>query len=199
MENLVTEPDMSYCNYTYADYLKWTIQERFELIKGKVFKMSPGQATKHQWVVGHIFYKLYNFLKDDKPCKVFVAPFDIRLPRQSKDDASITTVVQPDVSVVCDAEKIDARGIIGAPDIVVEVLSPGNNRKELAHKYEIYQESGVKEYWLVHPTEKTFFRYILDENRQYQPQQLLTIGDKVTTSVLPGFVLDLDDVFEDID
>jgi len=199
MENLVTEPDMSYSNYTYADYLKWTIQERFELIKGKVFKMSPGPATRHQWVVGHIFYRLYNFLKDDKPCKVFVAPFDIRLPRQSKDDASITTVVQPDVSVVCDAEKIDARGIIGAPDIVVEVLSPGNNRKELANKYEIYEESGVKEYWLVHPTEKTFFRYILDENGQYQPQQLLTIGDKVTTSVLPGFVLDLDDVFEDID
>lgn len=197
MESIVNEPDMSYGKYTYADYLKWTIEERFELIKGKVFKMSPGPATKHQVMVGFVFNKLYNHLQG-KSCKVFVAPFDVRLPRKSVDDKSITTVLQPDVCVVCDPSKIDERGIIGAPDIVVEILSPGNNRKELANKYEVYEEAGVKEYWIIHPTEKTFFRYLLDAEGKFQPQRLLTMGDEVRSDVLPDFVLDLEEAFKDV-
>ena len=197
MESIVNEPDMSYGKYTYADYLKWTIEERFELIKGKVFKMSPGPATKHQVMVGFVFNKLYNHLQG-KSCKVFVAPFDVRLPRKSVDDKSITTVLQPDVCVVCVPSKIDERGIIGAPDIVVEILSPGNNRKELANKYEVYEEAGVKEYWIIHPTEKTFFRYLLDAEGKFQPQRLLTMGDEVRSDVLPDFVLDLEEAFKDV-
>ena len=182
--------------YTYADYLKWEFDERLELIRGKIFRMSPGPNTFHQQVVGVVYYNIYAYLKN-KPCRVFVAPFDIRFPRRSKDDREIETVLQPDICVICDPAKIDERGGIGAPDIVVEILSPGNNKKELKNKYGIYEEAGVLEYWILHPVEKTFLRYTLDENRKFQLADFLTLGDMLTTSILPGFSLSLDEVFED--
>ena len=182
--------------YTYADYLKWEFDERLELIRGKIFKMSPGPNTSHQQVAGVVYNSLYNFLKQ-KSCRVFVAPYDIRFPRRSKDDKEITTVLQPDICVVCDRAKIDERGGIGAPDIVIEILSPGNNKKELKNKYEVYEEAGVLEYWILHPIEKTFLRYMLDKNKKFQLSDFLTLGDNVTTSVLPGFSLSLDEVFAD--
>jgi len=137
---VVTEPDFSYGEYTYADYLRWTIEERLELIKGKIFKMSPTPSSAHQRVSQWLNKELLIFL-DGKTCEVFTAPFDVRLPKKSKRDEDIVTVVQPDLCVVCDPSKIDKRGCIGAPDIVVEVLSPSNNRKELKNKYEVYEES----------------------------------------------------------
>jgi Uma2 family endonuclease len=179
--------------YTYADYLKWTFDERLELIKGKIFKMSPAPGSVHQLISGAIFAELYNYLKG-KPCKVFHAPFDVRLNKCSINNKDIQTVVQPDISVVCNPLKIDEKGCLGAPDIVVEILSPGNNKKELQNKYEVYEENGVLEYWIIHPSEKTFLRYSLVENR-YQASRLLTTGDEVITPILPGFVLKLDELF----
>ena len=123
-------------------------------------------------------------------------PFDVRLPKKSKEDAAIFTVVQPDVVLVCDPNKLDKRGCIGAPDIVVEILSPGNNKKELQNKYEVYEESGVKEYWIVSISDQTFFKYILNEEGKFVPTKLLTTGDVVTTPILPGFTLDLEMVFK---
>jgi len=181
--------------YTYADYLKWTFDERLELIKGKIFNMSPAPGSIHQFVSGAIFNELYNYLKN-KPCHVMCAPFDVRLKRRSGDDKDITTVVQPDLCVVCDPKKIDARGCLGSPDIVVEILSPGNNKKELQNKYEVYEEAGVLEYWIIQPIEKTFLKYTLI-NGSFQPSRLLTIGDEVTTPILPGFALSLDELFAD--
>src|SRR5690606_39235284 len=108
----------------------------------------------------------------------YTAPFDVRLPKKSRADKEIFTVVQPDICVICDPEKLDDRGCIGAPDIVVEILSPGNNRKELRNKHEIYEESGVKEYWIVWPIEKTFMKYVLDEQGKYQPSRIMTLGDE---------------------
>jgi Uma2 family endonuclease len=125
----VTEPDFSYGEYTYADYLKWTIEERLELIKGKIFRMSPAPDRKHQELVANLHGYLWSFLRE-KTCKAFVAPFDVRLSRESQRDEDVITVVQPDVCVVCDHAKLDKRGCIGAPDIVIEVLSPSNNRIE---------------------------------------------------------------------
>jgi Uma2 family endonuclease len=119
------------------------------------------------------------------------------LPKKSNEDKDIVTVVQPDICVVCDLSKLDERGCIGAPDIVVEILSPGNNRKELKNKYEVYEEAGIKEYWIIHPQEKTFFKYLLDENGKYQSSHLLTLGDEVSSDILPSFVLKLDEVFKD--
>ena len=183
--------------YTYADYLKWTFDERLELIKGKIFKMSPAPSSGHQSVSGAVFSEIYNHLKK-KPCKVFSAPFDVRLIWRSADDKDIVTVIQPDICVICDLKKIDTKGCIGSPDIVIEILSPGNNTKELQNKYEVYEEAGVLEYWIIHPLEKTFFKYILT-NGQFQSSRMLTIGDEVTTPILPGFALNLEELFAEID
>ncbi len=183
--------------YSYADYLKWDIEERLELIRGKVFKMSPAPSRSHQELSLIVTRELAVYLKR-KPCKVYAAPFDVRIPRKSKDDQDIITVLQPDICVICDSTKLDDKGCIGAPDIVVEILSPGNNRKELQSKYEIYEEAAVKEYWIIHPTEKTFLKYELSEDGKFFASRLLTIGDLVETPVLPGFVLNLEEVFEEL-
>ena len=119
--------------YTYADYFKWKFEERVELIRGRIFKMSPAPSRIHQKLSGHLFNKLSNFL-EGKKCEVYSAPFDVRIPRKSKDDKDIITVLQPDICVVCDTSKLDARGCLGVPDIVIEILSPGNNTKELKNK-----------------------------------------------------------------
>lgn len=128
---------------------------------------------------------------------MFTAPFDVRFPKESQADKDIYTVLQPDICVICDPEKIDGRGCIGAPDIVEEILSPGNNKTELLHKYKVYEEFGVKEYWVLSPSEKTFLKYTLDEQGRYQPSKLFTLSEEVSSSVLPRFVLNLDEVFED--
>jgi Uma2 family endonuclease len=179
--------------YTYADYYKWKFEERVELIKGRIFKMSPAPNRMHQVVAGKIHIKIGVFLNNN-PCQVYMAPFDVRLPRKSKDDKDIITVLQPDLCVICDPSKLDSRGCVGAPDIVVEVLSPSNNKKELQNKYEVYEESGIKEYWVVMPSEKTMLVYTLT-NGKYVPSRLMVSGDLITSSVLPGFSMDLTDVF----
>jgi Uma2 family endonuclease len=194
MEMQFSDLDLSK-TYTYADYLKWTFDERLELIKGKIFKMSPAPGSGHQRLSLRLTLWLGNYL-NGKPCELFTAPFDVRLTRRSKNDKDIITVVQPDICVICDPGKIDEKGCLGAPDIVVEILSPGNNKKELQNKFEVYEEAGVLEYWIIHPLEKTFFKYLLTEN-SFRPARLLTIGDEVTTPILPGFVLKLEELFAD--
>ncbi len=181
--------------YTYADYLKWTFDERLELIKGKIFTMSPAPGSVHQRLSFRLTLWIGNYL-EGKPCELFSAPFDVRLVRRSVDDKDIITVVQPDICVICDPKKVDAKGCIGAPDIVVEILSPGNNKTELQNKYEVYEEAGVLEYWIIHPVEKTFTKYILTDGN-FQPSRILTIGDEVTTTILPGLVISLDNLFAD--
>jgi len=189
----VREPDMSFNGYTYADYLTWTIPEMVELIKGRVFKMAAAPRRRHQAVAGEVFKRISIFL-EGKNCKVYIAPFDVRLPVHSRKNEDIYTVVQPDICVICDATKLDDAGCIGAPDIVIEILSPGNNRKELQNKYEVYEESGVQEYWVIHPDEQTLLIYTL-VNGKYQASKLFTVGDFITTPILPDFVLDLELVF----
>jgi len=179
--------------YTYADYLKWQFEERVELIKGKVFELAAPNRI-HQGVTGKIFLKIGMFL-ESSPYFVYQAPFDVRFPRKSKEDKDVITVLQPDICVICDATKLDERGCIGAPDIVVEVLSPGNKAKELCFKYEVYEESGVKEYWIVSPQDETCVINTLQQGK-YQASRVMTYGDTVTSSVLPGFQLDLTELFE---
>ncbi len=191
----LNEPDYTYNGeYTYADYLKWTIEDRLELIKGKIFKMSPVPNLVHQRLSGDIHGIIWSFLRDKK-CQVFSAPFDVRLPRKSRANEDIITVVQPDICVVCDPGKLDDKGCIGAPDIVIEILSPGNSAKELRNKYEVYEESGVNEYWIVSPPQETLLIYLL-ENGKYKASRPLTTGDVATSEILPGFELDLDEVFK---
>jgi Uma2 family endonuclease len=183
--------------YSYANYLNWLFPERVELIKGKIFKMSPAPSSVHQEVIGNIFLKLGNFLKK-QACKVYVSPFDVRFPKDSNNDKAIFTVLQPDICVICDRSKIDAHGCIGAPDLVVEVLSPGNSKMELLNKYKVYEEFGVKEYWVVSQSDQNILIYTLNEEGKFQPSKIFTFSEKITSSVLPGFELALDDVFEDL-
>ncbi len=182
--------------YTYADYLTWTFDDRLEILKGKLFKMTPAPSRIHQEVTIIIARELSQFLKGN-PCRIYTAPFDVRLSRKNAADEAVTTVFQPDICVICDLSKLDDRGCVGAPDIVVEILSPGNNKKELRNKYEIYEEAGVLEYWIIWPLEKTFLKYTLNEAGKYTASRVLTLGDEVTTPVLPGFVLNLEEVFEE--
>lgn len=191
----VNEPDIEYGHYSYADYLTWKIDDMMELIRGKAFKWAaaaPGMS--HQKVSLRLASALFTFLKG-KPCQVFRAPFDVRFPVKSKKSDEIDTVLQPDLCVVCDESKLDEAGCIGAPDLVVEILSPGNNRKELKLKYEVYEESGVKEYWVIHPTEQTLLVYTL-VNGKYQPSGLFVAGDVVESTCIEGFKLNLEEIFE---
>ncbi|TVP50371.1 MAG: Uma2 family endonuclease [Mongoliibacter sp.] len=197
-KNLVEEPYSEYGSYTYADYLTWEIDHMVELIKGKVFRQAAAAPRRiHQELVLKIGVQLGGLLKG-KTCKVYVAPFDVRLPVKSKKHQDITTVVQPDICVVCDHGKLDELGCVGAPDLIMEILSPSNNKKELQNKYEVYEESGVKEYWIIHPYEKTLLVYTL-VNGKYIPSRLFTLGDLVPSQCIEGFVLDLDELFEGLE
>ena len=180
--------------YTYADYLKWDFKERVELIMGKLFKMSPALSNRHQIISMHISGDLYGYLKG-KSCRVYVAPFDVRLPRKSKDDDDIITVVQPDICVVCDSSKLDAKGCLGAPDIVVEILSPSNNLIELNNKFDLYESAGVKEYWIVLPQDNTFLVNTLTNGKYVTGRPL--VSGVLTSDILPGFSLDLSELFAD--
>ena len=192
----VNEPDLSFGNYSYADYLKWTMDEMVEIIKGRVYKLSAPKRV-HQTISIRISSKIFNLLEGQK-CKVYSAPFDVRLPVKSRKNEDIFTVVQPDICVICDPTKLDDAGCIGAPDLIIEILSKGNNKKELQNKYEVYEESGVKEYWIVAP-EGQFMQVYTLVNGKYQPSKLLTLGDEIITPILPGFVLNLDEVFANLD
>ena len=192
---LLTDLDINK-TYTYADYFKWRFEERVELIKGRIFRMSPAPNRMHQKLSGHIFTRLSVFL-DGKKCQVYSAPFDVRLPRKSKEDREIITVLQPDICVICDLEKLDERGCVGAPDLVVEILSPGNNSKELKNKYEVYEESGVREYWVVSPQDQTFTVYKL-VNGTFQASRTMVEGDMVKSVAIEGFSLDLSDLFKNL-
>ena len=184
--------------YSYANYLNWLFDDRVELIKGKIFKMSPAPSRLHQEISRNIFLEIGNFLQD-QPCKVYCAPFDVRFPKESKADRDVYTVLQPDICIICDKRKLDDRGCIGAPDLVVEILSPGNTKVELLHKYQVYQEFGVKEYWVVSQSDQSILIYTLNEYGKFQPSKIFTLSEKITSTVLPGFELALDDVFGDVD
>ncbi len=179
--------------YTYADYLLWKFEERVELLKGKIFEMSPAPSTKHQEVSFNLGLELGIFFKN-QPCKVFSAPFDVRLETKGKKDEEIITVVQPDLCVVCDKNKLDEKGCIGAPDLVVEILSPGNSKKEIKNKFELYEQAGVKEYWLVHPLEENVTIFIL-KNGEYVGVKPV-VDDYITSHLFQNLKIHTDEVFK---
>lgn len=191
----VNEIDFS-AEYNYSTYLRFAFEERLEIIKGQLYRMSPAPSRVHQTILGNLHLKIGQFLHK-QPCKVFLAPFDVRFPKKSTADKDIFTVLQPDICIICDKSKLDDRGCIGAPDLVVEILSPGNNQKELVKKYDVYEEFGVKEYWVVSPSEQTLLIYTLNSVGKFFPSKLLTVGEKAYSNVLNGFELIIDELFED--
>lgn len=182
--------------YTYADYLKWTFQERLELIRGKIYAMSPAPNRKHQVIFGHLFNAFYVHL-EEASCQVYGAPFDVRLiPRKKDKTGKIHTVVQPDICVICDLEKLDDAGCLGAPDLIVEILSPGNTKKEMKEKKEVYEENGVKEYWIVHPTDEYILQYNL-ENGKFVGGTHYFDDEIVTSTSVEGFKTTVSKILEE--
>ena len=175
--------------YSYADYLVWKIKERVELLKGKILEMSAPSPI-HQEISGNLQGALFVFLKNSK-CKLYTAPFDVRFPQ--KGESQVYTVVQPDLCVVCDFEKIDSKGCVGAPDLVVEILSPGNSKKEMKSKFALYQEEGVREYWIVDPERELVFVYVAD-NKKFKPT-IPIADDYVYSTIFPDFKIHTSDLF----
>ena len=194
MVNQINQIDFNQ-EYTFADYLTWKFSERVELIKGKLFKMSPAPNLYHQQVSGAIFNQLYNFFANQK-CQVFSAPFDVRFPKNKTEvaDIAINDVVQPDICVICDVSKLDTRGCLGAPDLIVEILSLRTNKKDLNDKKNLYEKNQVQEYWVVHPTDGTLLQYSLEAD-QYQFKGVYTTGDTVISTAIEGLNLTLIKIF----
>lgn len=182
--------------YTYADYLTWKFKERVELYKGKLMKMSPAPSFSHQDISAHLTYRIFNYFQS-KPCKVLSAPFDVRLKDSKKPvtDDEYNTVVQPDITVICDLEKIDERGCKGSPDLVVEILSPGNSKKEMGVKFDLYQENKIPEYWIVEPANQTILVYYLKDGK-YNNDRPLGIDSKIQSKLFPKLDFELKSIFE---
>lgn len=178
--------------YTYADYLTWDEVTRYELIDGVPYMMAPAPSPVHQEINVELIRQLANYLHG-KPCKVFTAPFDVRLNAEEGDD----TVVQPDISVICDPSKIDERGCKGAPDMIIEIISPSSINHDQFVKQDLYRQAGVREYWIVYPEYQKVQVYLLQDgmyiSKPYKEKGVVPV------SVLENCTIDLGTVFPSVE
>ena len=184
--------------YTYAEYLTWADDKLRELLDGFIRLMSPAPKLKHAVISRKIAVPMVNFIdKNNGDCQVFYAPFDVRLPRNPNETANnqIYTVVQPDICVVCDNSKLDEDGCLGAPDMVVEILSLSSQRYDLNEKFNLYEAAGVKEYWVVSPKEKGINVFILQENGKYDAGTVYEGNVQVPVQTLKGLNLNTEVLF----
>jgi len=181
--------------FSYDDYSNWRGEERWELIDGVAYDMSPAPSRLHQEVLLKIVRPIADFL-DDTPCEAYVAPFDVRLPEDPEaSDRETFTVVQPDIVVVCDKSKLDERGCKGPPDLVIEILSPATAAKDMKIKRDLYERHGIREYWLVHPTDKTVMVYRMGTENEYGKAIICAGEDIVKSGALEGLKIGMTDVF----
>jgi len=178
-------------HHTYGEYLTWSDDHREELIDGVAYvREPPAPSPTHQELVGELHHEIRGAL-EGKPCRVYIAPLDVRLPKSDEADEKIDTVVQPDVFIVCDRRKIDQRGMRGAPDWLAEVLSPSTASHDQIIKVPVYERAGVPEVWLIHPTDRTLAIYRLEDGRYGRPTILELKGQTALTAV-PGVSIDWD-------
>ena len=185
-------------HYTYADYLTWIDDKRRELINGIIKMMSPAPRPIHAEININIAFELKSAIKRNKgKCKIYHAPFDVRFPRNGETaNDKVDTVVQPDICIVCDLSKIDKRGCCGAPDMIVEVLSFSTAKKDMTEKFSLYEEFGVKEYWIVNPEEETILSFILQEDGKYDAGTIYEFEGKIPVYIFDNYQIDLNDIFE---
>ncbi|GHT42823.1 hypothetical protein AGMMS49965_15220 [Bacteroidia bacterium] len=200
----VCEPPMEYGYasprlYTYADYLTWTDDKRREIINGVVYDLFSAPSRWHAKISTDIVSAVHWFIKKRKgKCKVYHAPFDVRFPKKGEvADNKIYTVVQPDICVVCDPAKLDEAGCIGAPDLIVEVQSPSTAKRDLQEKFQLYEESGVREYWVVYPRVKGLTVFLLQDDGKYDAGTTYEFTGKVPVSIFKGLEIDLEELFEE--
>lgn len=180
--------------FTYADYLTWPDDERWEIIDGVAYNMSPSPTVNHQEALLDLGTQLRMFLRG-KPCRV-IPDCDVLLPKSAEADAEIRTVVQPDISVVCSPEKIEGKRIRGAPDMVIEVISPGSASYDHVKKKYMYERAGVREYWLVDPESRAVAVYTFDPaTGRFAEGSLIENAGKIPVATLPGLEIDFSTVF----
>ena len=183
--------------FSYKDYLSWDEDnERWELIDGIAYDMSPAPTRRHQGISRNISRLLSNYL-EEKECSIYAAPFDVRLPVGFQTDNEINTVVQPDISVFCDEDKLDDKGAVGAPDLIIEILSPSTAVKDLREKFFLYEKVGVKEYWIVDPANETLTVYILNEKGKYPRGKVYAGEDIVKVRIFKDLEIKMEEVFKD--
>ncbi|EGD52093.1 protein of unknown function DUF820 [Thermoanaerobacter ethanolicus JW 200] len=181
--------------YTYADYLTWSEEERWEIINGVPY-LQAAPTWQHQAVLLELARQFANYLQD-KSCRVFTAPFDLRIPEANEKDEETTNVVQPDIIIICDNSRLKKTGYYGVPELIIEVVSPSTGQKDKIEKFNLYEKAGVKEYWIVEPDEKVVMVFTLEEGRYGRPQ-MYSEEDKVKVSIFDNLVIELKPVFERI-
>ena len=193
-ETKIKEPEaLNGSHYTYADYLNFDFDEMVEIIRGKIFRMSPAPGSLHQKVSRNLCGVAYNYFKN-KPCQFFNAPFDVILPKKRKDFMDSDKVVQPDIAVICNSDIIQEKGCFGVPDWIIEILSPHTAKKDIQDKFDLYEEAGVKEYWIIEPSNKTVEVFFL-HNDKYQRIKAYTVPDHVSPQLFPDLTFVLNEVF----
>lgn len=181
--------------FTYADYLTWSDEERWEIVDGMAYAMSPAPSQSHQLISGNLYRQIAVHLHG-KPCKTFYSPFDVRFSENlNQSDNYVDTVVQPDIIVVCDPEKLEERGCIGPPDLVIEISSPSTGAYDLTVKFDLYQRFGVKEYWIVNSVEQSVMVFKLQENGFYGAPGRFCRDNQIAVPLLGDLTIDLGDVF----
>ena len=187
--------------YTYADYRTWTDDKARELLNGFIRVISPAPPANHEMIAKKIHTAMINFIdQNGGNCQVFCTPFDVRFPKSPDKtaDNQIYTVVQPDICVVCDSSLIDKRGCLGAPDMVVEILSLSSLRYDLKEKFNIYEAGVVKEYWVVSPKEEGINVFILQEDTgEYDDGTVYEGPAQVPVQTLPGLSINTEALFKD--
>lgn len=188
-------------HYTYGDYRTWSDDERWELIDGVAYNMSPSPGARHQSVSSNLYDAVRGFF-EGKPCRVFTAPFDVLLPSGSiEDEDDLDTVVQPDMVVICDRNKVTERGCIGAPDLAVEILSPSSAAKDMTVKLDLYDRSGVGEYWIIDPGNAVLHLYTRDGGSYGAPESYVCQEKRPAefeSRRFPGLIVRLSDLFSDL-
>lgn len=182
--------------YTYADYLTWTEDEKCEIIDGMPY-MQAAPSWQHQSVTGELYRQISNYLVN-KPCRAFVASFDLCLAEYNETDDEISNVVQPDIVIVCDKNNLRKTGYFGVPTLIIETTSPTTARRDRVSKFNMYEKAGVKEYWIVDPEGKFVNVFILQPNKRYGRPETYTDENKIQVATFPELIIDLNIVFNNL-
>lgn len=181
--------------YTYADYLAYPENERIEIIDGHVYNMSPAPSRIHQEIIMELSAEIRNYIKSNKyNCKVYPSPFDVVLKNETEEINNSKNIVQPDISVICDKNKLTDKGCTGTPDMIIEVVSPFNPSSDYVRKLNLYEQFKVREYWIVNPIKKTILVYVLDENLQYAAPEAYTFKDKIKIGIFNNLEIDFNNL-----
>ncbi|MEG6616979.1 Uma2 family endonuclease [Peptococcaceae bacterium 1198_IL3148] len=182
--------------YTYKDYKNWPADNHWELIEGVPYAMSPAPSTEHQLISGNLFFILKNYLKTgNKKCMPFFSPYDVLLPEKGENQDSTSTVVQPDLLVVCDKSKITDKYCVGAPDLIVEIVSPSCPSMDYVKKLHLYEKNGVREYWIVNPEKKQVMVFRLMDNGDYDSPEIYGEADVAKVGIFVDLEVNINDIF----